>query len=160
MATYTYDWNDYKVNNKWGIRFVELAEFVSKWSKDPSTKLGAVITRGIQIISTGFNGFPRNIRDSEELLNDREQKYPRILHAEVNAILFAQQSIRSCNLYVWPFLPCARCAVQIIQSGIQQVVAPYSDNPRWNEDFALTRELFDEADVVCIELRKEGHYVE
>jgi len=43
---------------KWDNRFLDLCEHVSEWSKDPSTKVGAVITEGIHIVSIGYNGLP------------------------------------------------------------------------------------------------------
>ena len=43
---------------KWDKRFLELSRHVSNWSKDPSTKVGAIITDGIKIVSMGFNGLP------------------------------------------------------------------------------------------------------
>ena len=74
---------------KWDLRFLKLAEHISNWSKDPSTKVGCIIVgEDREIRSTGFNGFPRGIEDSEERLNDRTQKYPLICHAEENAIMF------------------------------------------------------------------------
>ena len=71
---------------KWDRRFMEMARLVASWSKDPSSKVGAVITRGKFVVSVGFNGFPQGVVDSEERLTNRELKYPMILHAEINAI--------------------------------------------------------------------------
>ena len=68
---------------KWDLRFLELAHHISQWSKDPSTKVGCVVVGSDrEIRSTGFNGFPRGIEDSIERLEDREEKYPLICHAE------------------------------------------------------------------------------
>ena len=77
-----------KMSSKWDVRFLELADHISSWSKDPSTKVGCIIVGADrEIRSTGFNGFPRGIDDSEERLTDREEKYPLICHAEENAIM-------------------------------------------------------------------------
>lgn len=105
---------------KWDKRFLEMAKLVSEWSKDPSTKVGAVIvdTKN-RIVSVGFNGYPSGIRD--EGLDNREDKYPKIVHAEINAILFANRNIINNRLYVYPLLPCARCMAVIIQTGISQI---------------------------------------
>lgn len=55
--------------NKWDRRYMEMAYLVSTWSKDPSSKIGAVcVNRKGQILSTGYNGFPRGIKDTEERL--------------------------------------------------------------------------------------------
>ena len=71
--------------NKWDDRFLKLATVIGNWSKDPSTKVGAVIVNDDnKIISTGYNGFPRGIRDDDRLDN-RAQKYDLIVHAEANS---------------------------------------------------------------------------
>ena len=63
------------LSNKWDIRYLELAKHVSTWSKDPSSKIGAVaVGKEGQVLSQGYNGFPRNIIDSTERYEDREQK--------------------------------------------------------------------------------------
>jgi dCMP deaminase len=131
----------------WDFRFLELAEFISNWSKDPSTKVGAVIVdKNNHIVSVGYNGFPRNIKDDDRLQN-RETKYKIIVHGEINAILSANKSVEGCTLYTVPFEPCPRCAGLIIQSGITRIVAPQNTNSRWEEDFILSRQLFKEADI-------------
>lgn len=133
---------------KWDRRFLELAQLISSWSLDPSTKVGAVIVdEKRRIISAGYNGLPIGVEDTYERLNNRELKYKLIVHAERNALLFAERSVKGCVIYTWPFMPCATCASMIIQSGVTRVVAPYSDNPRWVEDFKLAEELFLEAGV-------------
>lgn len=127
---------------------MDLAQHVSAWSKDPSTQVGAVIVDDQRrIISTGYNGFPRGVADLSDRYNDRSIKYEMIVHGEVNAILFANQSLRNTTLYTWPFMPCSRCAAIVIQTGISRVVAPWCDNPRWTVSFELTRRMFQEAGV-------------
>jgi len=75
---------------KWDVRFLELAKQIASWSKDPSTQVGCVVVGpDREIRSTGFNGLPRGIEDTEERLNNREMKYPLICHAEENAIMHA-----------------------------------------------------------------------
>jgi dCMP deaminase len=132
----------------WDIRFLQLAALTASWSKDPSTKVGAVITRPDRTVaSLGYNGFPRGVVDSAERYEDRELKYKMIVHAELNAILTACEPLHGYILYTWPFMPCACCAGAVIQSGIKRVVSIEADNPRWAESFRLTKQLFCEADV-------------
>lgn len=133
--------------NKWDYRFLDLAELVSGWSKDPSTKVGAVISdKNNRIVSIGYNGFPQNINDDNRLEN-RETKYKIIVHGEMNAILFANKSLQFCTLYTYPFMPCPRCASTIIQTGIKRVVS-YNNMPeRWKDEFELSKLLFKESDV-------------
>lgn len=135
-------------SKKWDSRFLDLAEFISGWSKDPSTKVGAVIADDDnRIVSVGYNGFPQNILDNQRL-EDRETKYKIVVHGEINAILFANKSVKGCTLYTVPFEPCPRCAGLIIQSGIKRVVSRQNNNTRWEEDFKMSRQLFKEAGVL------------
>ena len=108
------------MNKKWDLRFLDLAQHIAQWSKDPSTKVGAVIVRPDKTIcSVGYNGFPRGIEDTEERLNNRDLKYPCMVHAEMNAILNSKESLDGYILYISSptyFAPtCDRCAVHIIQ---------------------------------------------
>ena len=134
-------------STNWDNRFLDMAKLVSTWSKDPSTKVGAVIVDpSNRLVSVGYNGFPKHITDNERLL-DREKKYDIIVHAEVNAILFANKKVNGCTIYTWPFQPCPRCAGLIIQSGISRVVSVRNRNPRWVDDFITAKQLLLEASV-------------
>ncbi len=136
------------MNEKWDRRYLELAKFVAQWSKDPSTKTGAVIVSPDNfVVSLGYNGFPRGVEDTDLRLNDRETKYKLIVHCERNAIISAQQDLGGFTLYTWPFMSCAPCAGMVIQAGITRCVAPENLNPRWQADFTLTRQMFFEAGV-------------
>ena len=132
----------------WDTRFIDLAKLVSTWSKDPSTKVGAVITDvNNRVISVGYNGFPKKIQDNDRLF-DRETKYNIVVHAEANALMFASKSVKGCTLYTYPFEPCPKCASLIIQSGITRVVSVPNTNERWEKDFEMSRSLFSEAGVL------------
>jgi dCMP deaminase len=141
-----------KDQTKWDRRFIELARHISTWSKDPSTQTGAVIVDAQgRIISLGYNGMAQGVEDLSERLENRDLKYKMFLHCERNAILFAQRSLEGCILYTWPFMSCAVCAAMVVQVGIKRVVAPYSENPRWVDDFELSKMQFKEAGVdVCL----------
>jgi dCMP deaminase len=124
---------------------------VASWSKDPSSQVGAVLTRGKFVVSVGFNGFPQGIADTAERLENREVKYPTILHAELNAILSARQDTRGCTLYVTPYMPCPQCAAVIVQAAITRIVYSPSDNPRWGRS-PLSETMFQEAGIDLIAL--------
>lgn len=136
----------------WDNWLLGLAQYISTASKDPSTKVGAVIVDADRrVVSVGYNGLPRGVEDTDERLNNRDIKYKIIIHAERNAILFAQKSLKDCTLYVYPMMPCASCASMVIQSGIKRVVAPVCDNPRWVSDIEMSLNLFAESGVeVCL----------
>jgi dCMP deaminase len=136
--------------NSWDLRFLRLAKEISTWSKDPSTRVGAVITNNRnQILSLGFNGFPRGVNDDDRL-NDRDTKLKMVVHAEANALLNASCSLRDSVAYIYPFMPCSNCAGLLIQAGVKRVVSIMNDNPRWQESFKLTRRMFVETDVELI----------
>lgn len=136
------------MNAKWDCRFLDLAEHIAQWSKDPSTKVGAVIVRPDKTIaSVGFNGLPRGIEDTDERLTHRGTKYALTIHAESNAVLHAREPLEGHTLYTWPFQPCSNCAVTIIQTGIHRIVAPAEVPDRWFTNFMLAREIFLEAGV-------------
>ena len=141
---------------KWDRRFLSLAEFISQWSKDPSTKVGAVIVEaGKRIVSLGFNGFAQSMPDRLEFYLEREEKYSRIVHGEINALIFARRSVEGMTLYTYPFMPCDRCAVQMIQAGIKRVVAPMATEEqlkRWGRSFEKTRQYFSESGVELLEI--------
>lgn len=149
---------------KWDIRFMRIAREISSWSKDPSTKCGAVIVDpDNNIIATGINGFPSGISDIQEFYEDRKIKLSRIIHCEMNAILRARRSLSGHTLYTWPLMSCDRCSPHVIQSGISRCVAP-EPTPyileRWKDSMEASRALFREASVELtiypIELITEG----
>ncbi|GMQ46052.1 dCMP deaminase family protein [Vibrio sp. 10N] len=134
--------------SKWAKRFIQMAELVGSWSKDPSTQVGAVITKQNRIVSVGFNGYPHGISDSAEI-DERETKYLKTLHAEENAILFAKRDLDGCEIWVTHF-PCPNCAAKIIQTGISVVHCPAQTDDflsRWGEKISLSQDMFDQAGV-------------
>jgi dCMP deaminase len=135
---------------KWDRFFLGLAEYMATASKDPSTKVGAVIVRPDRTIaSMGYNGFPRGARDDETLYADRPTKLLRTVHAELNAILAAREPLHGCEIYVSPLHPCAQCAAAIIQAGIHRLVyrRPTVEREDWAESFKAAAALLREAGV-------------
>ena len=136
---------------KWDHRLLEMGKLISKWSKDPSTQVGAVIVDDERrVVSLGYNGFPIGISDDFRLDN-RNTKYKMVVHAECNALLFAAKPLTGCTIYTYPFMPCPSCAGMIIQSGIGKVVSYKTNNLRWALDFEVSRKMFEETDVTLIE---------
>lgn len=141
----------------WDQRFLAVAELVSTWSKDPSTKCGAVIVRPDRtIVSTGFNGFPKGCSDHPWLYEHRETKYSRVVHAEVNAVLHAREPLAGYTIYTWPpgYGPsCDRCTAAIIQSGITRVVHRFDDSDfalRWKAASERGLQMYCEAGVEVV----------
>ena len=136
---------------KWHVRFLRLAKEVSTWSIDPSTKVGCVLVKNKRVISTVYNGFPKNISDNFDRLLDREKKYEITVHAEVNAVTTAALhgvSTEGSIAYV-SFSPCSRCAAVLINAGISEVyVTGGSIIPdRWLSNFITASTLLAEAGV-------------
>ena len=141
---------------KWHARFLQMAALVGSWSKDPSTKSGAVIVDNKQrVVATGYNGLPRGIQDSHIRLHTRELKYDLTMHSELNAILFAKTHLDGFAIYSTPIPPCIRCAVAIIQSGIKHVICtPLHDDQRdrWQASVDHSKEMFREAGLTYLEI--------
>lgn len=138
--------------NKWDERFLALAEHIAQWSKDRSTKVGCVIVdRHHNVISTGYNGFPRGADDGVNARHERPLKYLWTEHAERNAIYNAARvgvSLHETTMYL-PWFPCMDCARAIVQAGIQRLVCqpPDYDDEKWGEGFEQAVCLFQEIGV-------------
>lgn len=137
-------------------QFMKVCEVIATFSKDPSTKVGAVIIDDdFNILATGWNGFPRGVEDTEERLCDRALKYPLTVHAEMNAIAASARTGRrlaGATLIVSSLYPCNVCAGLIVQAGIRRVIAPKTSNERWAESNAIAKTIFDESNVEVVEL--------
>jgi dCMP deaminase len=136
----------------WDQRLLELARHVANWSKDPSTKVGAVVA-GVDKtqLSLGYNGFPPRIADDGRL-NERELKYKLIIHAEENALANARFDVRGSTIYATHF-PCTNCSKTIIARGVHYVVAPRPGADylsRWGAAVAEAESMFKEADLQVI----------
>jgi len=150
------------MSKRWDEHFLGMALYHSRLSKDPETRVGSVIVGpDREILSGGFNGFPRGIADTTERLRDRDTKLKLVVHAEMNALLAAARTgmrLKGCTLYlaatddtglVWGGPPCTRCTVEIIQVGITEIISyPVKPTPsRWHEDLKLARCLLEEAGI-------------
>ncbi len=134
----------------WNECFMLMVDLIAKRSKDPNTQCGSCIVNDENIvIGLGYNGFPRGCSD-DELPWGREgavmdNKYAHVVHAEANAIMNANNSVRGCKLYVNLF-PCNECAKVIIQSGIKEVI--YNSDKYADVDiFKVSRKLLEMAKI-------------
>lgn len=137
----------------WSHRLFALCEHIAAWSKDPSTKVGALVVDGKEILGLGYNGFPRGVDDLAERYADRPTKYSMIVHSEANALISAsahgRERLRDCALYTTK-TPCSECAKLIIQFGLRDVFVRQPDGEsaqRWLEDSKISRQMFEEAGV-------------
>lgn len=133
---------------RWDAHFAEHALLSAKMSKDPEHQIGAVIVDSLRrIVGSGYNGFPRGVRDLPERYADKIVKRRLIVHAEANAILNASARVSGCVLYTTR-APCTECVKLVIQSGIGRVVSPA---PRtdgyWADDSRYAEQMLLEAGV-------------
>ena len=136
----------------WIDRLLLLCEHISTWSKDNSSKIGAVIVdEDRTVIATGYNGMPRGVNDTVESRHQRPEKYKWYEHAERNAIYNAARvgvATKGCIIVI-PWFPCCDCARAIVQSGIVHLVAfePDYNHATWGQDFGISREILAEGGV-------------
>jgi dCMP deaminase len=149
---------------RWDDYYLKMLDSIRTKSKDPSTKVGAIIVnQNNKIVSTGFNGFAIGVCDNEPSRYERPIKYDYTIHAELNAILLHARSggspLEGCRLYC-SLHPCAACANAIAQAGIKEVIA-YLPPPEMSErlakdfKFDIARTIFAEADVGLVLIEKE-----
>jgi len=145
-------------------RFLCVAEALATLSKDPSTKVGALIFGpGYEIRSQGWNGAPRGSKaDTDHRFQDRDEKLFWVAHAEMNAITNAARTgtpTEGCALLATHF-PCIRCAVSIVQAGITEVICPEPEGgfaERWAADIKRTKELFYECGIRLVTFKEIGN---
>ena len=132
-------YNDIKISapTEDDIKFLKLAKYVSEWSKDPSTKTGAVLVdpQG-NVVALDCNRTPHGL-DQSVILGDRETKLKHMIHCEKAAGNTAGNRARGCKLYTYPFMCCSLCAAHMSDLGIVANIAPHSENPRWLSDFDM-----------------------
>lgn len=139
------------MEQKWHERFLELADSIATWSKDPSRGVGAVIVSPMrQVLATGYNGLPRGFEDQPERLQ-RPVKYDLIVHAEMNAIIqCARNGISPVGATLYSsFSPCIHCSLSIVQAGINRVVtrAIEKGDEDWNDSIEKSVVLFEEVGI-------------
>jgi dCMP deaminase len=141
---------------KWHLRFLMMAQEVAGWSKD-STQVGAVIVDQDElIISTGYNGFPKEIRDTVNRLQDRELKNHMVVHAEMNAIFNARDLhfLKGSTIYVYGVPPCTTCTSAIIRNGISRIVifdeCVKNCHEPWESRWKISLQMLSEAHVKVI----------
>lgn len=142
----------------WADYFLGIAEQVKLKSKDQRTKIGAVIVgKDHEIVSTGYNSFPRGIDDDVEERQVRPEKYYWFEHAERNAIYNAARigvSLRDTTMYLTCGIPCADCARGIISSGVKMIYCKTEDTTRnrehWDEHAKRSLQMFKESGVEVV----------
>lgn len=145
----------------WDKKWINKAQQFAEWSKDRSHKVGCVIVdKDNQLITQGYNGFPRGVNDDIDCRHERPSKYDYTEHAERNALYNAARigvSVKGCTIYTQLF-PCVDCARGIIQTGLSRVVtyAPDYTHHKYGESWKVSLDMLKESGVEVTILDKDG----
>lgn len=129
--------------------FAGLAFTRALQSKD-ATKVGSIIYRDGDILSGGYNRFPKGIYKSRFRITE-ETKNTFTVHAEANAITTAAKegiSLDGSTMIIVGKCPCTECAKLIINSGIKEVICPIPDvNGKWSDNNKLAIKILEVAKI-------------
>ncbi len=155
----------------WDEYFLKIAETVALKSKDPSTKCGCIVVdQNRRIVSTGYNGLIQGADESKLTMTERPMKYHMVVHAEMNAALFARRDLTGCTVYC-NFATCDNCLKHCLQAGIKRFVyerlrvhSHTSDGTKsmtnFETDEAIVRMLAAMPDVKTLNVTNGKTYIE
>ena len=138
----------------WDRYFMDIAQVAAKRSNCSRRQVAAVLVRDKRIISTGYNGTPRGVRNcsdggcprcSSNAPSGSHLTECLCSHAEENAIVQAAYHgimVKGATLYT-TYSPCLLCSKMIINAGIREVV--------YNESYSIdgtARRILAEAGVI------------
>jgi dCMP deaminase len=139
----------------WDEYFINIAEQVKLKSKDNNTKIGVVLVgKNNEIVSTGYNSFPRGINDDVLERQEKPEKYFWFEHAERNCIYNAARigvSTLGTTMYMTCGISCADCARAIISAGVEKIVLRSGKgamSPKWQESAERSNQMFKEAGII------------
>jgi len=139
----------------WDTYFMEIAQVIARRGNCRRRKVAAIVVSERRIISTGYNGTPRGVRNccdggcarcASDAPSGSDLTSCVCCHAEENAITQAAYHgirLKGAMMYV-TISPCLTCAKMLINAGIIEVV--YGGEYAFNEQ---TRSLLAEAGVLC-----------
>lgn len=136
------------------IKYYKLARYTANtFSKDPSTKVGCILLKpgSLQILSIGYNGFPRGVNEQDTTRWERPIKYSFVEHSERNCLYNACRS-GTCtdnSIAITTLFPCCDCCRALIQAGVKTIIThtPDYNNPQWGRDFKISEIMLEEAGV-------------
>lgn len=138
----------------WDDYFMEITRVVATRSTCLRRQVGAVIVKDKRLLTSGYNGAPRNLahclgvgclREQQGIPSGERHELCRGLHAEQNAIVQAAVhgvAIEGATVYC-THQPCSACTKLLINAGIRRIV--YADG--YPDE--LSRSLLTEADIQC-----------
>ena len=152
-----------KSKKRWDDYYYKIAKVVGENSKCYSRKVGVIVVRDKQIISTGYNGPASGVKHCEERNPNKEKECPRRLlgygsgeglsicraaHGETNSLIQAAKfgiSTNGATMYCDCNIPCNECAKLIINAGISEIVI--NDLIEYEGNGYPSLEMFREAGV-------------
>ncbi len=150
------------ISERWRTRFMKDVYEWATMSKDPRTKIGAVLVhlQDKDPISHGYNGFARKVNDNVQSRWERPEKYFWVCHAEENAVLNCARTGRASagTIMFTQGVPCSSCADKVIQGGVTAVVVhkqwqEYEQKfnwEKWNDSSKRSEIKFQEAGIPII----------
>lgn len=125
--------NPDRLRPSWDSYFMSLASLAARRSNCMKRRVGCVIVHNRRVISTGYNGTPRGLRNCGEggcgRCNAGEARSGQglgtclCLHAEENALLEAgRERLREGAVLYCDTCPCLTCSIKIAQVGVKEVV--------------------------------------
>jgi len=152
----------------WDTYFLNIAEVVATRSDVPTTRTGAVIVdEKHRPVSFGYNGDIAG-SDNRFMTHEKPVFYYTTVHAEMNALSFANRNLENCTMYTL-FAPCENCLKHTLQAGIKRIVyrKVYGYKKNASKDFqqdyakeAITRLLLSMPHVECIHENGDRTYLE
>jgi len=147
------------ISREKAIKYFKLASYTAHtFSKDPNTKVGCILLKpgSLQILSIGYNGFPRGVDETDASRWERPIKYSFVEHSERNCLYNACRS-GTCtdnSIAVTTLFPCCDCCRALIQAGVKTIISQTPDysNPRWGSDYQISEIMLREAAVQVITL--------
>lgn len=107
----------------WDHYFLDMADVIAKRSPDKKRQVGCVIIdEHRRVVATGYNGTPAAYDDSQVNWWDRTAKERLIIHAEANALIYADGPRLRGGILYCSLSPCVHCAKLIAGAGISKVV--------------------------------------
>lgn len=138
--------------SKWDSYFMSIADNTANLSKDPRTKVGAVIVKNKKIKSIGYNGAPKTFPDnlvptdnSGKTLKEKKNTY--MCHAELNSILNYDgliSDLSGATMYI-TLSPCSKCACLLAQVGIKKII--YKKKYDKKEETEATDYIFEKCGI-------------
>lgn len=132
--------------------YSQLTYAISLFSKDPDKKVGSIFLhpKTFQILSTGYNGFPRKVNETKKRWK-KPEKYKWVVHSEQNGIYNATLNgvkLKNSILFTTKF-PCNDCAKGLIQAGINTIYTykPDLNHKTWGQSVKISLEMFKESNI-------------